>query len=186
MTTTDRIFPDSNPIVELRRVPETLALGREYDDGVAEWLNGVVVWQPNSFMGGGRGTWIIGYAQDGDDLPTRQSFTDYPDFDERQARADGLMIFWAQPGNWVYKRFDGTQCGGRADTILEELVRSGLRGPASGAVDLRNKIAELVSDGMRDADHPQAVSPAEDTADSIMQELWYTTDDIHPEQKLDD
>ena len=29
--------------------------------------------------------------------------------DERQARADGLMVFWAQPGNWVYKRFDGTQ-----------------------------------------------------------------------------
>jgi hypothetical protein len=39
---------------------------------------------------------------------------------------------------------------------------------------------------MRDANHPQAVAPAEDTADSIMTELWYTTDDIHPEQKLAD
>ena len=144
--------------MELRRVPETLALGREYDDGVAEWLNGVVVWQPNSFMGGGRGTWLIGYAQDGDDLPTRQSFTDYPDFDERQARADGLMIFWAQPGNWVYKRFDGTQCGARADRSWKSWFAVA-RGPASGAVDLRNKIAELVSDGMRDANHPRPCRP---------------------------
>lgn len=189
MTTTDRIFPDSNPIVELRRVPETLALGREYDDGVAEWLNGVVVYHP----GGGfprdpaRSSWLIAYAQNGGDIPLYNThLSDIPSVDERQARADGLIVFWAQPGNWVYKRFDGTQCGGTADRILEELVHSGLRGPASGAVELRNKIADLVSTGMRDADHPQAVAPAEDTADSIMTELWYTTDDIHPEQKLAD
>jgi len=143
MTTTDRIFPDSNPIVELRRVPETLALGREYDDGVAEWLNGVVVWQPNSFMGGGRGTWIIGYAQDGDDLPTKTYMGGVPTIDEPQARADGLILFWAQPGNWVYKRFDGTQCGGTADFILEELAHSGLRGPASGAVELRKEVEDI-------------------------------------------
>lgn len=62
MTTTDRIFPDSNPIVELRQVPKTLALGREYDDGVAEWLNGVVVYSPPSFMADTRGTWLIAYA----------------------------------------------------------------------------------------------------------------------------
>ncbi len=189
MTTTDRIFPDSNPIVELRRVPSTLALGREYDDGVADWLNGAVVWQPVSRgdVAGRVGTWIVAYAQDGGDLPlVDSSVTGIPFVNERQARADGLMIFWAQPGNWVYKRFDGTQCGGTVDSILEELAHSGLRGPASGAVDLRNRIAELVSTGMRDANHPQAVAPAEDTADTIMQELWYTTDDIHPEQKLDD
>lgn len=186
MTTTDLIFPDSNPIVELRQVPKTLALGREYDDGVAEWLNGVVVYSPPSFMADTRGTWLIAYAQDGDDLPQVKYLGGPPTLDERQARADGLIVFWAQPGNWVYKRFDGTQCGGTADRILEELVHSGLRGPASGAVELRNKIADLVSTGMRDADHPQAVAPAEDTADSIMTELWYTTDDIHPEQKLDD